>query len=76
MSYVLKLPILHLPYLALYYLNVFLNKGMKFIGLHSIFKNKAVISSAPNYFNNTETLIICVLIYIRIKREIGAVKHA
>ena len=32
---------------------------MKIIGLHSIFKDKAVISPVPNYFINTETPIIC-----------------
>ena len=32
---------------------------MKTIGLHSIFKDKAVISPVPNYFINTETPIIC-----------------
>ena len=36
----------------------FINKGMEFIDLHSIFKDKSVISSFPNYFNNTETPII------------------
>ena len=28
---------------------------MKFIDLHSIFKDNLVISSIPNYFNNSET---------------------
>ena len=32
---------------------------MEFIDLHSIFKDNSVISSIPNYFNNSETLIIC-----------------
>ena len=27
--------------------------------LHSIFKDNSVISSIPNYFNNSETPIIC-----------------
>ena len=31
---------------------------MELIDLHSIFKDK-VISSIPNYFNNSETPIIC-----------------
>ena len=35
-----------------------INKGMKFIDLHSIFKDNLVISSIPNYFNNSETPII------------------
>ena len=32
---------------------------MEFIDLHSIFKDKSVISSVPNYLNNTEIPIIC-----------------
>ena len=32
---------------------------MELIDLHSIFKDNLVISSFPNYFNNSETLIIC-----------------
>ena len=31
----------------------FINKGMEFIDLHSIFKDNSVISSNPNYFNNS-----------------------
>ena len=37
----------------------FINKGMEFINLHSIFKGNLVIPSIPNYFNNSETPIIC-----------------
>ena len=37
----------------------FFNKGMEFIDLHSIFKDNLVISSIPNYFNYSETPIIC-----------------
>ena len=37
----------------------FINKGMEFIDLHSIFKDNSVIYSIPNYFNNSETPIIC-----------------
>ena len=37
----------------------FINKGMEFINLHSIFKDKSVISSLQKYFNNSETPIIC-----------------
>ena len=37
----------------------FINKGIAFIDLHSIFKDNSVISSIPNYFNNSETPIIC-----------------
>ena len=36
-----------------------LKKGIEFIDLHSIFKDNSVISSIPNYFNNSETPIIC-----------------
>ena len=36
----------------------FINKGIEFIDLHSIFKDNSVISSIPNYFNNSETPII------------------
>ena len=32
---------------------------MEFIDLHRIFKDNLVISSIPNYFNNSETPIIC-----------------
>ena len=37
----------------------FINKGIEFIDLHSIFKDNSVISSIPNYFYNSETPIIC-----------------
>ena len=37
----------------------FINKGIEFIDLHSIFKDNSVISSISNYFNNSETPIIC-----------------
>ena len=36
----------------------FINKGTEFIDLHSICKDNSVISSIPNYFNNSETPII------------------
>ena len=36
----------------------FINNGIEFIDLHSIFKDNLVISSIPNYFNNSETPII------------------
>ena len=35
------------------------NKGMEFIDLRSLFKDNLVISSISNYFNNSETPIIC-----------------
>ena len=37
----------------------FVNKGIKFINLPSIFKDKSVISSIPTYFENKEPPIIC-----------------
>ena len=37
----------------------FINKSIEFIDLHSIFKDNLVISSILNYFNNSETPIIC-----------------
>ena len=37
----------------------FINKDIEFIDLHSIFKDNLVISSIPNYFNNSVTPIIC-----------------
>ena len=37
----------------------FINKGMEFIDLHSIFKDNLEISSIPYYFYNSETPIIC-----------------
>ena len=37
----------------------FINKGMEFIDLHSIFKDNLVSSSVPNYLNNSETPIVC-----------------
>ena len=37
----------------------FINKGMDFIDLPSIFRDKSVQSSIPNYFKNCEVPIIC-----------------
>ena len=37
----------------------FINKGMDFIDLPSIFRDKSVQSSLPNYFKNCEVPIIC-----------------
>ena len=45
----------------------FINKGMEFIDFHSIFKDSLVISSIPNYFNNSETPII----FINITNQLG-----
>ena len=36
----------------------FINKGVEFIDLHSIFKDNSVFSSIPNYCNNSEGPII------------------
>ena len=38
---------------------LFINKGMDFIDLPSIFRDKSVQSSIPNYFKNCEVPIIC-----------------
>ena len=38
---------------------LFINKGMDFIDLPSIFRDKSVQSSIPNYFKNYEVPIIC-----------------
>ena len=37
----------------------FINKGIDFIDLQSIFKDKNVVDSIPKYFKNTEPPIIC-----------------
>ena len=37
----------------------FVNKGIEFINLPSIFKDKSVISSIPTYFEKKESPIIC-----------------
>ena len=37
----------------------FINKGMDFIHLPSIFQDKSVTSSIPDYFQNSEPSIIC-----------------
>ena len=37
----------------------FVNKGIEFINLASIFLDKSVISSIPTYFENKESPIIC-----------------
>ena len=37
----------------------FINKGMDFIDLPSIFRDKSVQSSIPNHFKNCEVPIIC-----------------
>ena len=37
----------------------FVNKGIEFINLPSIFKDKSVISFIPTYFENKESPIIC-----------------
>ena len=37
----------------------FINKGIEFIDLPSIFKDRSVTSSIPSYFQNSEPPIIC-----------------
>ena len=39
--------------------NPFINKGIEFIDLSSIFRDRSVISSIPAYFHNSEPRIIC-----------------
>ena len=39
----------------------FINKGMDFIDLPSIFQDKSVTSSIPDYFQNSEPPIICYM---------------
>ena len=38
----------------------FVNKGIEFINLPSIFKDKSVISSIPTYYENKESPINCL----------------
>ena len=38
---------------------LFINKGMNFIDLPSIFQDRSVTSSIPDYFQNSEPPIIC-----------------
>ena len=40
----------------------FVNKGIEFINLDSIFKDKSVISSIPTYFENKESLSFVISI--------------
>ena len=37
----------------------FINKGIEFVDLPSIFRDNTVVSSIPSYFENTESPIIC-----------------
>ena len=37
----------------------FINKGIEFIDLPSIFRDNTVIPSIPSYFENTESPILC-----------------
>ena len=48
----------------------FINKGIEFIDFHSILKDNLLISSFPNYFNKTETPIICFKYYKQIMSTI------
>ena len=45
----------------------FINKGIEFIDLPNIFKDRSVTSSIPTYFQNSETQIICYK-YNKVKR--------
>ena len=43
-----------------HFINVrFINKGIEFIDLHSIFKDRSVTISIPSYLKNSEPSIIC-----------------
>ena len=44
----------------------FVNKGIEFINLPSVFKDKSVISSIPTYFENKESPIIFVVLFLTI----------
>ena len=37
----------------------FINKGIEFIDLHSIFKDRSITSYTPSYFKNAEPPILC-----------------
>ena len=45
----------------------FINKGIEFIDLPSIFRDNSVTSSIPTYFENTESPMICYK-YNKVKR--------
>ena len=38
----------------------FINKGIEFIDLPSIFRDNNVISAIPSYFENTESLLVVI----------------
>ena len=40
---------------------------MEFIDMHSILKDKSMTYSVPNYFNHSETPIICYIYILRRK---------
>ena len=48
----------------------FINKGIEFIDLPSIFRDNNVISAIPSYFENTESPIICYKYNIPIRNTI------
>ena len=50
---------LHLIHIVYLWARTFVNKGIEFINLPSIFKDKSVIPSIPTYFENKEPPIIC-----------------
>ena len=45
----------------------FINKGIDFIDLPSIYQDKSVIQSIPTYFQNSEPPIICCLEIVKIE---------
>ena len=54
----------------------FVNKGIEFINLPSIFKDKTVISSIPTYFENKESPIICYKYNKPIRSTVLAIRNS
>ena len=59
LSFLSSLPISVLRYKRHFIKIPFINKGIEFIDLPSIFKDRSVTSSIPAYFQNSEPPIIC-----------------
>ena len=49
----------------------FINKGIEFIDLHSIFKDRSVISSIPSYFKISKPPNICYK-YVGLRSRVGS----
>ena len=50
---------------------LFIDKGMDFVDVPSIFQDKPVTSSIPDYFQNSEPPIICYRYYNKPIRNMG-----